>query len=156
MILLALGCGEGPDPAPVGEVVGRTYTAPELGAAIEFGEGWQLALDPQHFRAGLPGTLLEARHGELVAVLTFHPVPALDLLDGAGALDLLPVFHPVAEEAPGYRLQRLPSCRGAVERRSGEWIHLAQRTSTGLLEWQAFGAEPDALRVLACEGTRLL
>jgi len=146
--LLLWACAS--EPAPVGEVTGRTYTAAQLGARITFPEGWQLALGPKHFRAGLPGTLLEARHGELVAVLTFHAVPSV--LERASALDLLPIFHPTGTPE---RFERLPDCDGAMLRQVGEWTHVAQRTRTGLIEWQAFGAEPDALIALVCEHTEV-
>jgi hypothetical protein len=154
-LLGSLGCGPTQRPA-VGEVVGRTYTAQQLGAAVTFGEGWQLALAPEHFRAGLEGTLLEARHGDLVAVLTFHALPDLGMLEETSALDLLPVLHPIVESGDDYRFERIPRCGGAVERQAGDWTHVGVRTTTGLIEWQAFGGDIEPLRRLACDDTRLL
>lgn len=155
MILAWLACGPAPVEQPVGEVLGRTYMAPQLGAAIEFGEGWQLAMEPEHFRAELGNTLLEARHGELVAVLTFHALPDVGLLESAGAVDLLPVLHPVPDRDDSYRFERLPDCDGSVLRRSGDWIHIAQRTPTGLIEWQAFGGDIEPLIELVCHDTKV-
>lgn len=136
--------------APVsGEVLGRRWSSPQLGA-IEFPTGWQLVNDPEQFRGGRPGTVLEARRGDLVAILTFTPLSAP--LDQAQALDLLPLLQPVDEQAEGYRYER--ACAGVVERRAGEWVHIAWKTDAGLAVWHAFGDDPTPLRELACEHTR--
>ncbi|MCP4807390.1 MAG: hypothetical protein GY913_12105 [Proteobacteria bacterium] len=151
MILALLAACASPTTAPVGEVLGRAWTAPGIGA-VEFPTGWKIVNDPSQFRGGRENTVLEARHGELVAILTF--IPLTPPLSSGSPLDLLPLLHPVDEQATDYRLERIPQCRGAMERRAGEWVHIAWVTDGGLAVWQAFGDDPEALRTLVCDHTR--
>lgn len=120
--LLALACAV-PAP-PVVRVEGRTWSAASPDVRVTFPSGWRLAVDPTHFRAGIPGTLFEARSdaSDLSVALTWFPLPPATrrLLGDVRALDLVPWMSgadPATEEAPGYRFQRLPRCRGTLERR---------------------------------------
>lgn len=149
--LLVLSACDSPPPEPAGEVMGRQYVAPQVGA-IAFPSGWRLVHDPAEFRGGREGTLVEARRGDLVAILTWTPLSPP--LDSAHALELLPLLQPVDEQAADYRYGRIPSCPHAVQRSVGAWTHTAWTTPTGLAVWNSFGDDPGPVRDLVCEHTR--
>lgn len=113
-LALALGVACAPPPAPA--VGGRVTRIAEL--ELRWPAGWTLAVDPAHFRGGVPGTALEGRRGAMQLALSHHALPALPGLEAVGALDRLSWVSPApgAAAAPGYRLRRLPGCWGAVER----------------------------------------
>jgi hypothetical protein len=141
---------------PPGRVDGRQWSSDELGLAITFPDGWAIATDPEHFQGGLSGTLLEGRWEQTQVALTWHSarVPGMEQ---ASALDLLHLLAPVVmvRSDPTYRLERIPHCKDAVERRFEGWTQVGLRAGDGLLLLQAW-AGTEGLRELVCEHTRWL
>lgn len=151
MIWLLLACSK-PPPAAVGTVSGRTWSAPELGLALEFPEGWALVTDPALFRADLPNTVLEVRLGELQGALTVTPVPPL-FAGQTSSLDLLHQLSPalgVSGTDDAYRLARVPHCQGAVQRRFTGLDQVALALPGGLALLNTWGADPAPAVSLMC------
>lgn len=156
VVAVALPACDAPDTTLAAGVLSSRAAA----ATVAFGPGWDATAEPARFRAGLPGTLAEARHAAsgTSVVVTFHDQRSAAHLGRASALDLLAWTLP--SDAP---VRRLPACDRAVERVSAgadgrRLVQVARRTDTGLLvlhAWGDPGREPGPeLRALACAGVK--
>ena len=153
MVALLLACATTVEQAE-GRIDGRTWSSRDLGLAIDFPTGWVITTDPENFRGGLTATVLEGRHDDTQMALTWHPVQ-MPGFGEASALDLLHLLAPVVmQDDPDYRLERLPGCLDAVERRFEGWIQVGLRAPGGLVLLQSWSGEE--LRALSCSSLRWL
>lgn len=157
-LLLLLACA----PAPAaGRIEGRTFLLPGADLALQWPGGWTIVVDPKLFRAEIPDTVLEGKHGDTLVALSFHPMPGAEALALDSALDGLMMRWPSPDSAKGagYALQRLPWCGGAIEqlqrgedgRTFARYAWAARDGLAVLSAWSPSG-EPDRrrLRALVC------
>ncbi len=157
MILFALACAQAPAPPTADTLEAGHWRSEAADLSLDFGPGWVVVMEPEHFRAALPATRLEGAHGELKVALTFSAVPPM-AMQGASALDLLTELSPAlgaANNSADYRLERLPRCLGpegqdTVLRRIDGHHWIARRTNTGLAILHAWDADPQPAIALMC------
>ncbi len=154
MVALLLACATTVQ-QPDGRIDGRTWSSLDMGLAIDFPQGWVITTEPESFRGGLSATVLEGRHEDTQMALTWHPV-RMPGFGQASALDLLHLLAPMVQvrSDPDYRLERLPGCMDAVERRFEGWTQVGLRAPGGLVLLQSWSGEE--LRSLSCSSLRWL